>query len=268
MPQLTLELTGLSRTMLLTLRGRVEEQARPVPLFQDELAVEWLKFLPWDDQLERFYNQFSQIAWAVRAYQFDVVANKHISSVQNPLVVELGAGLSTRYHRVRQKQLHWIELDLPEVTNLRRQLDIETERHQFISSSVMDFGWMDALPSRPPESILFIAEGLLMYFEANQVQHLVNQMRQRFPRATLLMDLVGELSKPIANQMAQQGWSLQWYVKGEREAAEMGLLLVNVWSLYQLCPERWPFLLRSQSWIPDIRNGCLILETKLEPFSQ
>jgi len=268
MSQITLELSGVPRTMLMTLRGRADEQARATPLFQDELAVKWRKSLPWDDQLEAFYNQFAQIAWAIRAYQFDLVANKHVASVQNPLVVELGAGLSTRYHRVRQEQLHWIELDLPEVTNLRRQLDIETGRHQFISSSVMDFSWMDALPSRSPESILFIAEGLLMYFEANQVQQLINQMRQRFPGATLVMDVVGQLTKKTGNKLAQLGAPLQWYVKGEREVAQMGLSLVNVWSLYQLHPERWSFLLRSLSWIPYIRNGCLILETKLEPFER
>lgn len=51
MSQLILKLTGVPRTMLLTLRGRAEEQARPVPLFQDELAVEWRKFLAWDHEL-------------------------------------------------------------------------------------------------------------------------------------------------------------------------------------------------------------------------
>ncbi|MEA5503569.1 class I SAM-dependent methyltransferase [Halotia wernerae UHCC 0503] len=266
MSQFKSQLAGVPRTMLLTLRGRADEQKQPNFLFQDERAVKWSQSLPWDDQLEALYNPFSQVAWALRAYQFDQVAIRHIASHHNPLIVELGAGLSTRYYRVKHEKLNWIELDLPEVTNFRHQLDSETDQHRFISSSVIDFGWMDALASKPPTSILFIAEGLLMYFEAQQVQQIVNQMRQRFPGATLVMDVVGKISKATGSKYAQLGAPFLWFPKDEREVAALGLSLVNVWPLFQLYPERWPLLLRWFSWVPFIRNSCLILETKIQPI--
>lgn len=266
MSESTSQLAGVPRTMLLTLRGRADEQKLANFLFQDERAVEWSQSLPWDNQLEAIYNSFSQTAWALRAYQFDQVVTRHITSCHHPLIIELGAGLSTRYYRIKQEQVHWIELDLPEVTDLRLQLDKETDQHQFISSSVMDFGWMDNLPPIPRENILFIAEGLLMYFEVNQVRQLVNQMRKRFPGATLTMDIVGKSSRKTGNRYAQIGAPFLWFSQGEQEVVEMGLSLVNVWSLFHLHPERWPLFLRGLSWIPYIRNGCLILETKVKPL--
>lgn len=266
MSQAKTQLAGVPRTMLLTLRGRADEQKQRNPLFQDLHAVEWSQSLPWDEQLEALYNPFSQVAWALRAHQFDQVAIRHIDNCENPLIVELGAGLSTRYYRVKQEKLHSIELDLPEVTNFRRELDRESDKHQFISSSVMDFAWMDAIPQKPPESILFISEGLLMYFEPQQVEELVNEMRRRFPGATWVMDVVGKNSQGTGSKYAQLEAPFLWFPQDEKEVAALGLSLVNVWPLFQLYPQRWPFLLRSLSWLPFIRNSCLILETKIQPI--
>jgi len=56
MTQSTPKLDGVPRTMLLTLKGRADEQYRLVPLFSDPLAVEWSKSLPRDEELEAIYN--------------------------------------------------------------------------------------------------------------------------------------------------------------------------------------------------------------------
>ncbi|MHC5611642.1 MAG: TonB-dependent receptor domain-containing protein [Nostoc sp.] len=90
---------------------------------------------------------------------------------------------------------HWIDLDLPDVINLRRQLDHETEQHRLIAQSALDFSWMDEIPDCLPENLLILAEGLLMYFTLEQVQQLIQQLRQRFPNATLMFEIVGGASK-------------------------------------------------------------------------
>ncbi|MUG91817.1 class I SAM-dependent methyltransferase [Scytonema sp. UIC 10036] len=269
MSQIITELTGVPSTMLLTLRGRADEQLHPHPLFQDPLAVEWSKLLPWDNGLEAIYSKskLNQISFAVRAYHHDQIASRHIANHSNPVVVELGAGLSTRFHRIGEKSYRWLELDLPVVTELRHKLDTQTQQHQFISASVMDFDWMSAVPDVAPENILFIAEGLLPYFKVNEVQHLVSQMRSRFSGASLVLDILGNYAKVGSKVFSQIGASHQWYVKNEQEVTAMGLHLVNVWSLYQLYPERWPWLVRLVlkllTQLSYFRNAYLILETKL-----
>lgn len=269
MSQIITELTGVSRTMILTLRGRADEQLHPHPLFQDPLAVEWSKLLPWDNELEAIYSKskLTQTSFAVRAYHHDQIVSRHIANHSNPVVVELGAGLSTRFHRIGENTYRWLELDLPAVTELRHKLDTQTQQHTFISASVMDFDWMNAVPDVAPENILFIAEGLLPYFERNEVQHLVSQMRSLFSGALLVMDILGNCGKLASKDFSQIQAPHKWYAKNEQEVTAMGLHLVNVSCLYQLYPEHWHWQLRLPlkllTHLSYFRNGYLILETKL-----
>jgi len=270
MSQMVTELTGVPRTLLLTLRGRADEQSNPHPLFQDPLAVEWLKLTVWDQELEKYYSKFSKagsIPVAIRTYLHDQIASGHIANHSDPVVVELGAGLSSRFHRIGQNAYRWFELDLPVVTELRSQLDTQTEQHQFISASVMDFDWMNNLPNVEPENILFIAEGLLPYLEFNEVQQLLSVMRSRFPGATLDVEVLGNYVKMFGKSFSQIGAPLKWFVKNEEDLATMGLQVVNTWRLYQLHQERWPWqwqlLLKFLTQFPYFCNAYLIVETRL-----
>ncbi|NET43199.1 class I SAM-dependent methyltransferase [Okeania sp. SIO2B3] len=271
MSQITSKLTGVSRTMAATLKTRAEEQERPDCLFQDPLAVQWHKQLPLDDDMEASYNLVGgiyQTSLSTRSYIHDQITSGHIANHPHPVVVELGAGLSTRFHRIGQNVKCWLDLDLPDVTNLRRQLDSETEQHQFISASIMDFDWMNSIPDVGSENILFLAEGLLMYIEPNQLQQLVKEMRSHFPGATWVMDVMGNSCKLLLNQGAAKiGAPLKWFVKNEQDLATMGLQVVNTWPLYKLYPERFPWQwqlpLKFLTQFPYFRNFYLIVETKL-----
>ncbi|MEH2243280.1 class I SAM-dependent methyltransferase [Nostoc sp.] len=274
MTQIKTKLTGVPRTMLMTTRARVDEHQREIgALFCDPKVFEWWQAIAWDTDLDRFYQPLSQLSWAVRANAFDQVARRHITSYADAVVVELGAGLSTRYYRVGRGCKCWIDLDLPQVTTLRRQLDSETEQHRFISRSALDFDWMDELPNCPSEHLLIIAEGLLMYFTVEQVQQLIYQLRQRFPNATFMFDVVGGVSKgKAAKWLAELGAPMQWFVKNERDIDGMGLAIAQVLSLMQE-NYRYPHRLNALRWIPWIaklpyfRNAGLILETKVLPLS-
>ena len=265
------KLTGVPRTMLMTTRARVEEHQLSDGIFRDPVVAEWWQSLTWEPELDRFYSSLAQLSWAVRAHIFDQIAQRHLAAHDDAIVVELGAGLSTRYHRIGQSCCTWIELDLPEVTTLRQQLDTATEHHCFLSRSVMDFSWMDELPSCPSSSLLIMAEGLLMYFEVSQIQALVAQLNQRFPGATFVFDVVGGSPKSKnAKRLAQLNAPLKWFVKNEQDVKAMEVSLVQVRSLVQEnC--RYPHRIGIYRWIPwisklpAIRNASLILETTLKP---
>ena len=264
------ELTGVPSTLLLPLRGRADEQAYAHALFQDPLAVEWLELLPLNNELDAFYTNHSKVGnilTAIRTYHHDKIALHHIANHSHPVIVELGAGLSTRFHRIGKNADLWLDLDLPVVTELRSKLDIQTQQHQFVSASVMDFDWMDILADVAPENILFIAEGLLAYFEVDEVEQLICMMRSCFPGATLDVEILGNYAKISNKNFTKIGAPLKWFVKNEEDLTAMGLQLINVWSLYELCPQRWPWqwqlLLKFLTQFPYFRNGYLIVETKL-----
>lgn len=124
--RLKTQLTGVPRTMLMTTRARVEEHQRSDAIFRDPKAMKWWQFLKWDAELDHFYNRLAQLTWAVRANLFDQIARQFLASHEGAIAIELGAGLSTRYHRIGQNYRYWLELDLPEITSLRRQLDISS----------------------------------------------------------------------------------------------------------------------------------------------
>jgi O-methyltransferase involved in polyketide biosynthesis len=48
--------------------------------------------------------------------------------------VELGTGLNTRFERVDNGTVHWIDLDLPDTIALRRRYFADTERRQMVGA--------------------------------------------------------------------------------------------------------------------------------------
>jgi len=260
--------------MLMTTRARLEEHQRADGLFQDPKVAQWWPLLHWDPDLDSFYTPLAQLTWAVRAEGFDRIAQQHLAHHKEAIAIELGAGLSTRYYRVGQDYRYWLELDLPEITALRRQLDTETDSHQFLAQSALDLSWMDKIPAGDPKNLLVIAEGLLMYFEVAQVQALIDKLRHQFPGATLAFDTFGNTptNSKKAKQLAQIGAPLKWLLKNEQEIEGMGLSLVKVLSLIQENAQyrdrigiyRWfPWM----SKLPPLRNASLILETKVLPLT-
>ena len=267
-------LSGVPRTLLLTTRARVDEHQRPDGIFRDPKIAEWWPSLPWDPALDDVYEPLAQLSWAVRAHLFDAVVQRHLSTYADAVVIELGAGLSTRYYRVGQRCHRWFELDLPEVIALRRRVDTESDRHRFLSTSALEFSWMEEVPKTPPETILILAEGLLMYFEPSQVQALISQLKRCFLGATFVFDAVGGVTRGRgAKQLAQLGAPLKWFIHNEHTIPVMGLTLVEVRSLLQenCC---YPDRIGWYRWVPwlsqlsSLRNASLILATRLKTMPQ
>ena len=267
-------LTGVPRTMLMTTRARVEEHQREDGFLEDPKVAEWWQYLTWDAELNDYYNPIAQLSWVVRSKICDRITEKHINNHPDAVVIELGAGLSTRYYRVGQNCVCWLDLDLPAITNLRRQLDTESENHRFLSYSALDFNWMNEIPECNPESLLIIAEGLLMYFKREQVRDFVDRLQENFSGATLVFDAVGFSPKSKgAKQLASLGAPLKWFIKNEQDIEALGLNLVEVKSLVQEnC--RYPNRIGIYRWIPwlsklpFLRNASLIVETRVSVDGQ
>jgi len=82
----------------------------------------------------------------------------------------------------------WYDLDLPEVIAIRKRFFTETPRNHMIASSVLDFHWMDLLPSNK-NPVLFLAEGLLMYLQESEVKSLILELQHRFPGCELVCEV-------------------------------------------------------------------------------
>jgi methyltransferase (TIGR00027 family) len=192
-------LDNVESTMLLTLYCRSRESRSSNPILSDPAAIEITRRL--DPVLAasqvRLYRELAagkvnpkmSVYLSMRARRFDRYATNFLQETPAGTIVEMGCGLSTRFWRTDNGQVTFYDLDLPEVIGLKRKLVQETGRYRTISSSVLEFGWMEEV-SKHKGPFLFLAEGLLMYLPPEGVKALVLELRDRFPGSDLVCEVV------------------------------------------------------------------------------
>jgi O-methyltransferase involved in polyketide biosynthesis len=80
----------------------------------------------------------------------------------------------------------WIAVDVPTAMAVRERFIAPDEWHLHVPVSVMDRHWFDAVPRGRP--VYLTAQGLLMYFEPDEVAGLFRDLAKRFPGAWLAFD--------------------------------------------------------------------------------
>ena len=174
---------------------------------------------------------------------------------QNPKgkVINIGAGLDTRFTRVDNGELKWFDLDMPEVIKLREKFFSESDRVKFISKSVLDSSWVDDIGISPEEPVLIIAEGILMYLKEEDVKRVFSILAGSFPGAEMYFDVVHTyfVGKGVSSDFV-------WVLLSETGARYYTLSLrTKIDIINQLLQ-----LLRAFRIIPNITAYCVI-----SPFS-
>lgn len=117
----------------------------------------------------------------------DEQVRNFLDKAPDGLVVNLGAGLDTRFHRLDNGRVEWIELDLPAVIALRRKLaEPGSKRHWMIAASILDDGWVAEIKRRARSRILFVAEGLFPYFTEEEHRKIFHCLAGNFPGQEML----------------------------------------------------------------------------------
>lgn len=233
------KLNGAARTLVLTLRARADEQQRDKRLVEDPWSASWYPYLPKYDDYEQWYNPEFQLATLIRTRLIDDAVTEFIESHDKPLVVELGAGFSTRYYRIGESKAHWVEVDLGEAIAVRRKLDVESADHWFLATDITAEDWYDRLPEFDPKNTLFIAEGALMFIEPEGVADMFQDMRQRYSGATFVFDVVNPgYIDSVAESFQKLNAAMQWGVE-EKDLADYGVKVLHATHLLLEYPDRW-----------------------------
>lgn len=259
-------LRGVPRTSLLTLRARAEEQSRTEPLLVDPLAEEWMEQVGWDPILDRWYEWQMQVGINIRCRFFDEATQAFLAEHPQATVVEIGCGLSTRYYRLGQPKSNWIEMDLPEILQVRQDLESETPWHTWLEGSVLDFDWPDRLPEFEPEQTLLIAEGLLMYFPTERVHQIIRHWRQRFAGAMLLLDIFNWFGQWVNGLQARSiGAPLQWTINHLDQLAALGLMPLDSRCMFAEHANRWRYLAPFNR-VETFLNSDRFVKVRIEPW--
>jgi len=125
----------------------------------------------------------------LRNLEFDRYTRDFLARHPEAVVVHIGCGLDSRFERVDDGKVEWYDLDLPEVIEQRRNfIGDEGERYHLLAGSAFDSAWLDKVSAHRQRPFLFLAEGVLVYFEEAQVKSLVLMLRDQFPDAELVFD--------------------------------------------------------------------------------
>lgn len=181
------DLSGVPATLLMPLWARARETAHPRPILRDEKSVAMVESLDFD--FGRFEQQRVPIAdYCVRSRIVDQLVRAKLAARPEMTVVELGAGLDTRFDRLDNGRLRWMEFDLPEVIELRRRFFQTGGRRTMLAGSLLDADWCAAVAREVPRVDLFVAEGVFYFLSGAQVRTLLQQVADTFPGAAIVFD--------------------------------------------------------------------------------
>ena len=238
-------LSGIPETLLVALWARAAETCMPAPLIRDEKAVEMVRQIDYDFSRFEKGGKLTQVGVAVRTRLLDTALLKYLSIHPDAVVINLGAGLDTRHNRLNCRDHDWYEVDLPESIYLRRQFFKESESYRFIEKSIFDLSWIqDVCVSDGP--VLFLAEGLLMYFEEPLVHDFFKKLANTFPRGRLLFEalppiMVGKSKHHGSLKKMDSRAEFKWGLKDPwtLEAWHPGIRILDVWDYNDYCKRRW-----------------------------
>lgn len=179
------ELGEVQETLLIPLYARAVETRKRRGMLRDERAVEMVDALDYD--FSRFDGARSLVGSNLRTLLFDGWARDFLDRHPTGTVVELGTGLNTRFERLDNGTLHWFDLDLPDVIDLRREFFADTERRRMIAASVTDPAWTEQVRDSPGPYFL-IAEAVLIYLPEDQVRAVFDLIAERLPGAHLALE--------------------------------------------------------------------------------
>jgi O-methyltransferase involved in polyketide biosynthesis len=179
------QLGAVQETLFIPLAARARETRKKRPILRDPKAVEMAESIEFD--AGKYGRGAGGLVVILRTAIFDMWVRDFVAAHLTGTVVEVGTGLNTRFERLDNGTIHWIDMDLPDTIELRRKFFTDTERRQMIAASVTDEAWLETVADSPGP-YLFVSEGVLVYLTEPQVTRALTRIAARFPGAFLAFD--------------------------------------------------------------------------------
>lgn len=237
--RIKLALDKVPQTLLLPLWGRAQMTRAGSPILRDEAAVAIVDRLDYDfSRIRADLDVSKNLSWIARARQLDDKVKAFAAQHRGCTVVNVGAGFDTTFSRVDDGRMRWIDLDLPEVIEMRRGLIPETERSRCVACSVLDSGWTEQLGATGSD-VLFVAGGVLFYFAQTDLVGMFRAIGRRFAGSEIVFDAMTSAGVKKANGMLRKvGMEtavIQWGLSDARELEswQAGMVLVEQYEFFR-----------------------------------
>ena len=259
-------LKNVSETLWLPLFGKARESRRDDAYIRDERAIEIAdkacELLP---GLDKWWTQLSRETQALMIWRNKALDGFVVDFIQrspNATIVNLGAGLCTRFSRVDNGQITWLEFDLPDVKDVWLEFNQETDRHKYYTQSIFESEWIDTIKSYSTDPVIFTAEGLLMYFSKEEVAQLLKTLSQHFPGSEFVAEIYSKIAlkrpHPDVKKTSAERFKAPWgvYTGKDFESWDVGVthLADNYLGKDKEAMSRMPAFNRSMSHLPRLKK--------------
>ncbi|KAI8629806.1 S-adenosyl-L-methionine-dependent methyltransferase [Xylariaceae sp. FL1651] len=261
-------LTGVTETLLIPLLGRAFDAKTQSPILGDPYAKGVIEQLDYDfGKLPM--PPTNAAAVGLRGRLYDRWTTSFLDTRPRSTVLHLACGLDSRNQRVKWgSNVRWIDVDLPEVVALRRQVlptSLPGQDYQLISADITEDPWMHSIPTDRP--VLVVMEGLLSYLKPDDGEMLLKRLVERFKEGELHFDCMNTTVLSAARKdhkaaVSQTGSVFQWGIDDPRDLEKLHSHLKMLEVIrYLEAPgvEEFPLLSRAtyylMSWVPGLRDG-------------
>ena len=196
-------LAGVADTLYIPLTARVYVSKRFPEYFYDPKSLELEAAIP-GTGIQKGSSEYTMIASAARYHNLDEMVATFANGHPDGNVVNVGCGLETIFWRLggNYPQLHFFELDLPEVIETRRRVLGEPEGDVLIPGDAFDFAWAKAMDTARPT--LIIASGVFQYFHNDRVLSFIADAKRTFADAELVFDATNTKGLKYANNYVRK----------------------------------------------------------------
>jgi O-methyltransferase involved in polyketide biosynthesis len=219
------ELGAVQQTLLTTLAARAKENRKKKPVLPDPKAAEMVASI--GERAAKYERGMGAWVNVLRTMIFDSWVRAFLAEHPDGTVAEIGTGLNTRFERVDNGRVHWIDMDLPDTIELRRRFFADSGRRRMLAASVLDEDWMRAVRQSPGPYFL-VSEGVLAYLA--QAPQVIAQIAAGFPGELIAFDTYPQRAVDQHRKMAAKkkiGASLTWACEEPRSLEPLGLRLLE-----------------------------------------
>ena len=179
-----LTLGDVQTTALIPLAIKANETKRSNARIKDEMAVKIIETIGVDT---RPYDKFmSHEGVVARTIMLDKSLKEMIAKNPESAIVNMGCGFDNRFERVDNGKILWFDLDLPDSIAVRKKAFPQRDRVTMIAGSVLESAWTKLIPQ--DRNLIFIAEGLFMYFTMEEIKQLLTVLKTSFKKGTLIAE--------------------------------------------------------------------------------
>lgn len=260
----------IQETLLLPLWGRAYETQKNNPRLIDKKAVEIIKKIDYDFSTIEKTQSMSQHGWVARSLHTDKMSLEFIKKHPEATIVNIGCGIDTTFSRIDNGKIMFYELDLPDVITLRKNFYEDSNRHKSIASSFLDTEWFEEIKVR--DSLLFLAGGVLYYFEEEQIKKFFIQAADYFKKCDFFFDSLSPMGIKIGKkQILKKGgmgmsMGVGWGLKPIRtlEKWDKRIKVINTIPMSKGMKKGIPLLTKLVFTIPDMLGVCSMVHVRME----